>query len=94
MSSPKLNDLRVWHIPQIPMKPFYVDVDSIVEGVKTIDILAHYDLFQYENDIKPDYSNVSGLQRYEEDGSGFDWFDIDEMDLDDEIGKEVGSFSE
>lgn len=71
-------DLKVWHIPQIPMKSFEVKVDSIEEGIKLMDVLADYDLFQYHNNIKPDYSNASGLVRYEEDREGsYDWFDVD-----------------
>lgn len=41
--------LRVWHIPQIPMKAFYVPVDSIDEAKKIISILWDYDDFQFKN---------------------------------------------
>lgn len=58
--------LRVWHIPQVPMKAFFVDVASVEEGVKVMGILADYDAFQYENRIKPDYSNVNGLHLWDE----------------------------
>lgn len=58
--------LRVWHIPQVPMKPFYVEVSSVEEGVKMMDALADYDLFQLENNIKPDYCNANGLQIWDE----------------------------
>lgn len=61
----KAGDLRVWHIPQVPMKPFYVYVESPKEGKKVINILAEYDLFQFENKVKGDYSNASGLQVFE-----------------------------
>lgn len=57
--------LRVCHYPQIPMKPFYVYVDSVEEAWKVANILANYDTFQYENNIKPDYSNMSGLEYYD-----------------------------
>lgn len=70
--------LRVWHVPQIPMKAFTWEVGSIREGVNLCELLDQYDLFQYENDVKPDYANVNGIQRYEEDGyGGYDWFDVD-----------------
>ncbi|EEQ1896492.1 superinfection exclusion protein, partial [Escherichia coli] len=26
--------LRVWHIPQVPMKPFIAEVASVEEGVR------------------------------------------------------------
>lgn len=74
--------MRVWWIPQIPMNPFYVPVESIEEGVKIIKTLAEYDLFQLEHNIKPDYSNTGGLQIFDEgddydgpDGSWVDWCD-------------------
>lgn len=58
--------LRVWHIPQVPMKAFFVEVSSVEEGVRMMDALADYDMFQYENNIKPDYCNANGLQMWDE----------------------------
>jgi len=76
--------LRIWWIPQVPGKPFYVAVDSVKEGVKIMDVLAEYDIFQYENNIKPDYSNAGGLEMFDPDdtedgpdGSWVDWYDKD-----------------
>ena len=64
--------LRVWHIPQVPGKPFYVDVSSIEDGIRMMDCLADYDLFQYDNNIKGDYCNVNGLEM-QEDGEWVSW---------------------
>lgn len=61
-----MNKFRVWHIPQIPMKSFFVEVKSVEEGVRMMNALADYDAFQYENNIKPDYCNVNGLQMWDE----------------------------
>ncbi len=52
---------KVWWIPQIPMKSFEVSVSSIEEGRKLCEVLADYDLFQFENKIKPDYCNSGGV---------------------------------
>jgi hypothetical protein len=60
----KKGDLQVWWIPQVPGKPFTVDVATLAEGVKLMDVLADYDRFQYENRIKPDYCNVGGINVY------------------------------
>lgn len=60
-SSLHTSPYRVWHIPQIPGKPFIVDCDTVAEAAKFLDVLAQYDLFQYENRIKPDYSNAAGI---------------------------------
>lgn len=71
-----MNDqqLRVWHIPQIPGKAFYVEVSSVQEGVNVMDILANYDLFQLKHNIKPDYANAQGLEVFEvEENDWVDW---------------------
>ena len=66
----------------MPMKPFYVDVASVEEAVKMMDVLANYDIFQFENNIKPDYCNAGGLIVFDEndknddpDGSWGGWYD-------------------
>lgn len=75
--------LQVWWIPQVPMKAFTVDVSSVTEGVKIMEVLAHYDAFQFDNNIKPDYCNAGGLQQWNEDSDGEgtpgwnDWYDED-----------------
>ena len=73
--------LRVWWIPQVPGSPFYADVTSVQEGVLLMNTLARYDMFQYENNIKPDYANAGGLQEFDTEdktdgplGSWNDWF--------------------
>lgn len=90
--------LRVWHIPQFPSKSFYIPVNDIREAKKVMDILAAYDLFQLENNIKPDFCNASGVQQWDEqENEWIDWYleteddyfdDIDEyLEKDEEIQK-------
>jgi len=85
-----MSKLRVWWIPQVPMDPFYVDVESVEEGVKIMDALAEYDNFQYETSVKPDYCNAGGLEMFDPednqdspDGSWCSWYDDDEFYIDD-----------
>lgn len=73
--------LRVWWIPQIPGTSFTVAVDSVAEGEKLLKILADYDTFQFEHNVKPDYCNAGGLLIFDPDddtdspeGS---WIDLD-----------------
>lgn len=66
--------LRVWHIPQVPGEPFYVEVKDAAEARKIVEVLGQYDLFQLEHNIKPDYSNASGIEVFE-DGEWTDWED-------------------
>ena len=76
-----IGDLQVWWIPQVPMEPFTVDVKSVEEGVKILDTLAQYDLFQLKHNVKPDFSNAGGLCRWEDEGWE-DWYD-EETGIDD-----------
>lgn len=75
--------LRVMHYPQIPCSPFRVDVDNIDEAYKIMNTLADYDLFQFKENIKPDYSNMTTLEEWDtEDEMWYDWID-DETGIDD-----------
>ena len=71
----------MWHIPQVPMKGFEVDVASIEQGKWLRGVLADYDRFQYENRVKPDYCNASGMRYLDTDG---EWSDLD-VDDEDEV---------
>ena len=79
--------LRVWWIPQVPMKPFHVEVESVYEAKKLLKTLALYDIFQFEHNIKPDYSNAGGLEVFEE-GEWTEWYDEDSGDCIDDITEE------
>jgi len=63
--------LRVWWIPQVPMEAFYINVKSVDEARKILQVLANYDTFQFEKRVKPDYSNAGGLQMLE----GKEWLE-------------------
>lgn len=70
----KEGDARIWWIPQIGMEGvFYHSVPSVEEGYRVCDILGRYDLFQFENRVKPDYANVGGVEIHE-DG---EWCEMD-----------------
>lgn len=80
--------LRVWWIAQVPGKPFHVPVGTVEEGVRIMDVLAKYDMFQFDNNIKPDYCNAGGLEMWDtnSDGAGTaawtSWYD-EETGIDD-----------
>ena len=82
--------LRVWWIPQVPMEAFYVPVESPEEGQKVINILATYDCFQYNHNVKPDYANVGGLQYFnEEDNEWEDWYFEDDNSYYDDLDEYI-----
>ncbi len=87
--NPKEGELRVWWVPQVPMNAFYIPVNSIHEAKLILSVLANYDIFQFENHVKPDYSNAGGLECYDSnfDGEGnagwCEWYNDDGRDIDD-----------
>lgn len=78
-----MSKLRVWWIPQIGIgQTFYIPVETVEDGKKMMDILAAYDLFQLQNNVKPDYLNVGGLQMWDEEEKEWcDWYMETENDF-------------
>ena len=66
---------RVWHIPQIPMQAFRREVGSFETAHVLEGALAAYDLFEFENRVKPDYANVGGVEFW--DDTEGEWSDVD-----------------
>jgi len=62
--------LQVRHYPQIPCKPFIVNVKDEFEAKKIADVLANQHLWLYENRIIPDYSNAGEVVMWDEDSDG------------------------
>jgi hypothetical protein len=81
-SIPIAGDLRVWWIPQVPMKAFEVDVPDLLAAGILIDALGKYDAFQFAMHVKPDYCNAGGLVILREDGEWEDWESPDFDDFD------------
>lgn len=74
-ATPREGDLRVWYIPQIPMKAFEVDLPTQDLGIAALvlDSLIGLSLFEFENKVKPDYADAAGIARFD----GEDWEDVD-----------------
>lgn len=71
---PQDGDIRVVHIPQVPMQAFTVLAESFEEADLISRVLTEYDLFQYGHKVKPDYCNASFVQIYH----AGEWFDVDD----------------
>jgi hypothetical protein len=76
-------ELRVWWIPQVPMPPFHHSVPTLQAAKLLCEALAQYDLFQFENRIKPDYSNEGGASWRHAELTEGEWYDFDPEDPDD-----------
>jgi hypothetical protein len=55
-------------------------VKDIEEAQKLLDVLAGYDYFQFNNNVKPDYANAGGLLVYEN-GEWLEWYNDDGEDI-------------
>lgn len=88
-----MRKLRVWWIPQVGMREeaFYIPVNTVEEGKKFLDVLGAYDAFQFQNNIKPDYCNIGGLQIFDEsEGEWNDWY----LETEDEYFDDVDEYCE
>lgn len=83
---PKAGALRVWWIPPVPGKRFYIE--TLDEAPLLLTTLARYDAFQLDNNIKPDYCNAGGLEVFE-DGEWLEWNDEWGSDINDVMRQEA-----
>lgn len=89
LADPKPDDLVVWYIPQVPMKAFRYPAPDLNTAVLMLDALCRFSLFEFDNNVKPDFSSAAGISRWETDGEGgFDWYDVDDFELRD-LGYDV-----
>jgi hypothetical protein len=73
------------------MKAFYAEVPNLVTAKLMLNTLADYDIFQFENNIKPNYCNAGGLQEFTED-EWMDWCDEETGDgIDDLTLEQAGA---
>jgi hypothetical protein len=66
---------KIYHYPQVPCKPFKVEVDSIEKAMLLEKVLAEQHLFLLKENIIPDYCNVITVQMWNEEEQ--DWCDYD-----------------
>ncbi|MGG6262944.1 hypothetical protein ACQ4M3_24285 [Leptolyngbya sp. AN03gr2] len=81
--------LKIWHIPQVPMPAFEWHVANLLEAKQLLQVLAEYDQWLEREGLKPDYSNAAGLLYWEP--TSEEWLDwTNDWDLSiDEIPTDV-----
>lgn len=73
--------MRIWWCPQVGgcEKSFYIPVHSVEEARKIMDVLAFYDCYQMNQNVKGDYANCGGLEVWDEvEQDWCDWYYEDE----------------
>jgi hypothetical protein len=76
-NTPPKVEFRVWWMPQVPMEPFLFPVPTMEAAQMLCDALAQYDRFQFDNKVKPDYSNAGGASWRHPKLTGGEWWDFD-----------------
>lgn len=71
-----MKKFKVWYIPQVPMKAWEVEVQSLDTARLVLECVVQFSNFEFENKVKPDYSDVGGICEWV-DG---EWEDVDEME--------------
>ena len=65
------------------MQAFRYEVPDPQTARLILNLLADYDKFQLDNNVKPDYCNVGGLEWQIDLGDGLEWMDWWNIDGDD-----------
>lgn len=78
--NPKIGDLNLWYIHQVPGKPIFQQrVDSVEEGRKILNAIFETMLNAFEQNMIPDYANFGGINRWEpDDEGGYNWCYVEE----------------
>lgn len=89
--------MRVWWMPQVGIdcESFYVPVESVEEAKKIMDVLAYYDCYQMNNDIKGDYCNTGGVEVWDSEANEWtDWYYEDEDNYFDDVNEYIEAMSD
>lgn len=70
-----------YYIPQVPMKAFEFETDDLVLAQTVLEQIVSFSIYEFENNVKPDYSDAAGIVRWEEDGEGgHAWFELEDYE--------------
>lgn len=83
--TPVPNKIRVCHFPQVPCKPFIVEVNNEREAYLIEQVFANQHLWLFDNGMIPDYSNAITVEIWDENSGWSDgwvdyWNDTECMD--------------
>lgn len=80
---------RIWYVPQIPCESFKREYSSVEECLETLELLTDFSRFEYENKIKPDYSEMFGMEYWcDDDQCEEDWCEIDGFFMSEHFGSD------
>lgn len=65
---------RAVYVPQVPMKGIVIEAPSLEKAVYALESMIALSVFEYDNNVKPDYSDMAVIERWD----GDEWEDVDE----------------
>ena len=68
---------KIFYIPQVPMPAFEREYEDFETAKEVLNAIINFSIFEFDNNVKPDYSDVAGISFWEE--AEQDWEDIDDM---------------
>ena len=68
---------KIFYIPQVPMHAFEREYEDFETAKEVLNAIINFSIFEFDNNVKPDYSDVAGISYWEE--AEQDWEDIDDM---------------
>lgn len=82
-------DLRVAYTPQVPMPAYIVpivrlegssDASYLQKAKEVLDAIVGLSIFEFETNVKPDYSDMAAIERFED--GGWAWVEESEYETD------------
>lgn len=67
---------KIWYIPQVPMPAFEREYGDFETAKEVLNAIINFSIFEFDNNVKPDYSDVAGISFWEE--AEQDWEDVEE----------------
>ena len=67
---------KIFYIPQVPMPAFEREYEDFETAKEVLNAIINFSIFEYDNNVKPDYSDVAGISFWDE--AEQDWEDIEE----------------
>jgi hypothetical protein len=73
-----MSKFKAWYIPQVPMKAFEREFDSLETASLVLNAVIDFSIFEFENKVKPDYSDAAGIAMWDEESG--EWEDVDDSE--------------
>ncbi len=86
---------RAFYMPQVPMAAVTIETLSLDHAVIALDAMITLSIFEYENKVKPDYSDIAVIEKYDFESQTWELVEAEEYEgRSEELGIIPGDTSE